>query len=274
MSQQIAELERRAGTRVVGRRPVRLTEAGTVLLQTEAEISTTMSRAAVELAALDAGETGRVRLGAFVSAAAAIAPPALARLSTSHPGVDITLHELEHSEIYDTVLRGDVDLAITVDYRHAPELAPKGVHQEHLADDPIRVVLPTRHPLAAARSVDPADVPSQTWITTTVNVGGLTSRPGSGNAESASRLNFVGQDFRTALNLVASGLGVALLPQLALQPPLVGVAVLPMRGPELVRRLYLARLDTRGVSTSVRRLEDHLRDAAAELSPGPSASGD
>lgn len=268
VSQQIAELERRVGARVVGRRPVRPTEAGTVLLATEAEITTTMSRAAVELAALEEGETGQVRLGAFISAAATIAPPALARLNTSHPGVDITLHELEQSEIYGTVLRGEVDLAITFDYQHAPEQAPKGVHQEHLADDPIRVVLPAQHPLAAARSIDPTDVPLGAWISTTVDVGDLTSHRVSGNPESASPLNFVGQDFRTALNLVASGLGMVLLPQLALQHPPPGVTVLPMRRPGLVRRLHLARLDTRGVSTSIQRLQDHLRESAADLSGG------
>ncbi|MET7551476.1 LysR substrate-binding domain-containing protein [Streptomyces sp. NPDC005479] len=72
-------------------------------------------------------------------------------------------------------------------------------------------------------------------------------------------------DFRTALNLVAAGLGVALLPRLLLLDAPPSVVVLPVRQPTLVRRLYTCRLDTRGVTASVRRLEMYLREAVAEL---------
>jgi DNA-binding transcriptional LysR family regulator len=265
VSQQVAELEKRIGARVVGRRPVRATEAGTVLLETEAAISTAMSRAATELAALAEGTVGEVRLGAFISAAASIAPPALARLRASHPGVHITLHELEQSQTHAALLRGELDLAITFDYEHAPGPAPDGIVREHLMDDPIMVVLPVGHPLAGADSVNPADVPSEAWINTAVDVAGLTSPPDADGAGTGHRLDFEGQDFRTALNLVAAGLGVALLPRLLLLDAPGTVVVVPIRQPKLLRRLYTCRLDTRSVTASIRRLEAYLREAAAEI---------
>jgi DNA-binding transcriptional LysR family regulator len=272
VSQQIAELERRVGTRVVGRRPVRLTEAGEVLLQTEAAISTSMSRAATELTALAEGAAGEVRLGAFISAAASVAPPALARLRATHPGVHITLHEMEQSETYAALLRGDLDLAITFDYQHAPETAPNEILEEPLMDDPIMVVLPAGHPLAEAGAINPADLPPEEWINTTVDVADLTSPPTGHDRGAQPRLAFEGQDFRTALSLVAAGLGVALLPRLALlhQPP--GAIVIPMDTPKLVRHLYTARLDTRAVTASIRRLEDCLREAAVHLCADPRTS--
>ncbi|HET6738433.1 MAG TPA: LysR substrate-binding domain-containing protein [Kribbella sp.] len=265
VSQQVAELERRVGARVVARRPVRATEAGQVLLDTEAAISASMSRATTELAALADGSVGEVRLGAFISAAASIVPPALARLRVSHPGVHITLRELEQCETHAQLFRGEIDLAITFDYEHAPGPVPTGLTQEHLVDDPIMVALPIGHPLAGSGSVTPADLPSNAWINTAVDFRDLAASPVDGDRGSGHRLDFDGMDFRTALNLVAAGLGVALLPRLLLLDAPPSVVVVPMRQPTLVRRLYTCRLDTKGVTASVSRLEKYLRHAAAEL---------
>lgn len=98
-----------------------------------------------------------------------------------------------------------------------------------------------------------------------VDVRDLAASPVGGDRGSGHRLDFDGMDFRTALNLVAAGLGVALLPRLLLLDAPPSVVVLPVRQPTLVRRLYTCRLDTRGVTASVRRLEMYLREAVAEL---------
>lgn len=265
VSQQVAELERRVGTQIVSRRPVRPTEAGLVLVETEAAISTSMSRAATELDALAEGTVGEVHLGAFISAAATVVPPALARLRTSHPGVHITLHEVEQSETHARLTRGELDLAVTFDYEHAPDPAPDGLVRKHLVDDPIMVVLPAGHALAGEDSIEPADVAANTWINTAVAVGGRVNAHPVEGAHGAESLDFDGQDFRTALNLVAAGLGVAMLPSLLLLDAPSNVAVLPVRHPRLVRRLYTCRLDTRGASAAVRQLEAYLHEEAAQL---------
>ncbi|MFD4957787.1 LysR family transcriptional regulator [Microbacterium sp. NPDC058389] len=265
VSQQIAELEKRVGARVVNRRPVLTTEAGQALLDAEAEISASMSRVATELAALAEGVGGRVRLGAFISAATSIVPPALARLRAAHPGVQIILRELEQSETHARLLQGDIDLAVTFDYEHAPRPVPAGLVQEHLMDDPIMVVVPATHPLAGAESVTLKDFPSDAWINTAVDYRDLAASPMIGDRGSGHRLDFNGMDFRTALNLVGAGLGVALLPRLLLWDAPKGVAALPLRQPTIVRRLYTCRLDTRGVPASIKRLETYLRETAADF---------
>lgn len=262
VSQQVAELERRVAARVVTRRPVRLTEAGQVLLDAEAAISTSMSSAATELTALAEGSAGVVRLGAFISAAATIAPASLARLRATHPGVHLILREMEQTETHAAVLRGDLDLAITFDYAHAATAAPPGVREEHLMDDPIMVVLPDRHTLADRDAVEPSDVGTHEWINTNIDVAGVT---GGDAADPPQALDFEGQDFRTALNLVAAGLGIALLPSLALHHAPPGAVARPMAGSALVRRLYTARLDTTKVRAPVRRLETCLHAVASEL---------
>lgn len=142
---------------------------------------------------------------------------------------------------------------------------PAGLTQEHLVDDPIMVVLPVGHPLAGAGRVNPADLPSDAWIYTAVDVRDLAASPLDGDRGSGHRLDFNGMDFRTALNLVAAGLGAALLPRLLLLDAPPSVVAMPLRQPTLVRRLYTCRLDTRGVTASIRRLETYLREAVSEL---------
>lgn len=98
-----------------------------------------------------------------------------------------------------------------------------------------------------------------------VDDAGLRSLIETENPTWTPRLDFEGQDFRTALNLVAAGLGTALLPQLLLHDLPAGVVALPMDRTTLVRRLFTRRLATRNVPTPIAQLEAHLRDAAAGL---------
>ena len=95
MSQQIAEIERRIGIRVLDRRPVRPTQAGQVLLQAELAVRTSTAIALQQLSALKKGRAGLVRLGAFASAAVGVVPCALASLRRTHPNVQVKLTQLE-----------------------------------------------------------------------------------------------------------------------------------------------------------------------------------
>ncbi|HRQ00803.1 MAG TPA: LysR substrate-binding domain-containing protein [Terrimesophilobacter sp.] len=264
VSQQLAELERRVGARVVTRRPVRATEAGEVLLAAASAIGSSMTRARTELAALAEGSIGQVRLGAFISAAASIVPPALARLRVEHPGVHIVLREVEQSETFALLTRDMLDLAVVFDYEHAPDEVPAGVVREPLIDDPIMVVLPVSHPAASSSTVSLDSVEPEGWIVTEVGAGELVSEGAPSVSSHPNRLDFQGQDFRTALNLVAAGLGVALLPRLLLRDLPAGVVVRDMApGQRIVRRLFTCRMETSVTPAPIRRLEGYLREAAA-----------
>lgn len=183
-----------------------------------------------------------------------------------HTSVHIALREPEQRETHALLFQGKIGPAITFDYEHAPGRYPPGSGKstEHLMDDPIMVVLPVGHPLAGADSVAPADLPSDAWINTTVDVRGLAASAVDRDRGNGHRLDFDPTDFRTALGLIAAGLGVALLPRLLPDAP-PGVVALPMRQPTVVRSLYTCRLDTRGVAASDRRLERCLRETVAEL---------
>ncbi|ONI75366.1 hypothetical protein ALI144C_40830 [Actinosynnema sp. ALI-1.44] len=266
VSQQIADLERRVGLRVLDRRPVRPTAAGKVLLRVAGEVRAAMSRAAAELTALDDGRAGSVRLSAFVSAANSIVPAALGMLRATHPGVDVSLTQLETADSYDGLLRGDVDLAVTFDYDRFPQPEPAGLHRTRLCRDPVVVALPATHPLADRKSVRLADLADESWIGTPVTdahlglLAELARSPGF-----KQRLAFDGDDFRTVLSLVAHGLGIAPLPTLALADTVDGVVAVPIAEKPLVRFLYTCRLATARTPSIVTRVEECLAAATKDV---------
>src|SRR4051794_37300908 len=94
VSQQIAALEREAGTRLVERsaRGVKLTDAGRALVGHADAILARLADAEQELEAISGVRGGRLRLAAFPSACATLMPLAVARFRERHPGVELSLH--------------------------------------------------------------------------------------------------------------------------------------------------------------------------------------
>src|SRR5215218_9249859 len=106
VSQQIAALEREAGTVLVERsaRGVRLTEAGSAVVRHAEAILARLAEAEAELEAIAGLRGGRLRLAAFESAAATVMPLAIARFSHAHPGVELSM-TLEEPEVAVAALR-------------------------------------------------------------------------------------------------------------------------------------------------------------------------
>jgi DNA-binding transcriptional LysR family regulator len=259
VSQHIAELERAAGQRLLQRRPVRATAAGRIAQRAARAAGTAIAAAETELRALQAGDAGTVRLAAFASAASALAAPALGDFARTHPAVHVTLVQLETPAAYDGLVAGRLDLAITFDYDLDPSPAPDAIVRTAIAGDPLLVALPAEHRLAGAPSVGLADLAGDAWIAAPLAglpLGVLRDARGVGFQP---RLRFEGDDFRAVLALVASGLGIALLPELAARDLPAGVALRPIAGSPLSRHLYTARLRTETTRPAVAALEAAIR---------------
>ena len=216
-------------------RGITLTEAGTRLLSHADAVASRLAAAGQEMDALRTLRTGRLRLTAFPSAAATLIPPALARLATAAPGLDVWLTELEPPEALTAVLAGDVDLAVLFHHPGAPgpDRHPDLVI-DILGDDPVRAVLPAHHRLAAPGRIrtplNLADLAGERWI-----AGCLRCRT---HLQALARtagfepdIRHTTDDYVVVQNLVAVGLAVALLPALALAAaPNTHVATVPISG--------------------------------------------
>jgi DNA-binding transcriptional LysR family regulator len=261
VSQQIAEIERRIGIRVLDRRPVRPTEAGQVLLQAELAVRTSTAIALQQLSALKKGRAGLVRLGAFASAAVGVVPCALAGLRRTHPNVQVKLTQLETELSYAQILRGDLDLALTFDYDRAPRKPPARVRRALVIKDPVLVVLPVAHRLAGREQVRLAELANDVWISSRVVAQELELLAQlSGTPGFKRRLEFDGDDFQTVLGLVDQGLGIALLPKLATLRASPSVVAKPLVENPLTRFIYTSRLKTREAPAALLAFEQKLAD--------------
>ncbi|MFI9161429.1 LysR family transcriptional regulator [Kitasatospora aureofaciens] len=268
VSQQIAELERRTGLRVLERRPVRPTPAGEVLLDAEQGVRSALAAASVELDAMRAGTAGRIRLAAFASAATSIVPKALAQLHTTYPDVRVSLSQLEPEAGYSRLKRGDMDLTLSYDYDFIPQPPPRTLRRTLVARDPVVAVVPTGHHLADRDVIDLASLASETWIAAPEAalrlelLAQIAKTPGF-----RARLEYEGDDFNTVLGFVAAGLCVAVMPQLALPRGTTQVVARPLAEPELTRFIYAVRIDTRHAPHALLALERMLAaQALAALS--------
>src|SRR5918912_2834898 len=155
VSQQVAALEREAGTTLLerGSRGVRLTDAGRALVSHADVILARIEAAEEELAAIAGLRGGRLRLASFQSAGATLVPRAVAAFRERHPGVELAMIEAEPDEASERLRAGDIDLALVYDFEHLPGMLDGELELTPLLEDPYDVILPRDHPLAKRRAL-------------------------------------------------------------------------------------------------------------------------
>src|SRR3954466_12758931 len=165
ISQQVAALEREAGTTLVDRnaRGIRLTDAGEALVRHAEAILARLAEAETELEAIAGVRGGRLRLAAFGWAASSIMPLAIATFSQRHPAVELSMTLLEPEDSLPMLRAGELDLAITFAAPATDEVMD-GISLQHLLAGPMFLVLPSDHPLAHKRNLRLGDVASDAWI--------------------------------------------------------------------------------------------------------------
>ena len=230
VGQHMQRLEREVGIPLLLRsvRGITLTEAGTALLVHADAMAARLSAAESELQALATLQQGTLSLVAFPSAAAVLVPPALAELAARAPDLDVRLTQAEPPEARAEVLAGNADLAVVFDHLDQPEHGD--LLTEKLFEDPLRAVLPAGHRLARrGKPVALADLAGERWI---AGCPRCEAHLMSATAEAGfvPDVRHRTDDYVVVQRLVAEGLAVTLLPQLALTAaPGRAVVALPIR---------------------------------------------
>lgn len=218
VSQHLRALEREVRCPLVLRQPrgVRLTDAGQALLAHADALAARLRSADEELAAIAQLRAGTVRLAAFPSASATIVPRALAAVSERHPGLDVHLQEAEPPEALERVRAGEADLALVFAYPDAEPVPTPELTAAPIAEDMIRVVVPAGHPAAGRDRVELAELRDERWVTGCVHCSEHLLRV-CADAGFAPDTRHTTDDYVVAQALVAEGLAVTLLPELALR---------------------------------------------------------
>jgi DNA-binding transcriptional LysR family regulator len=245
ISQHVAALERETGTQLVerGRRGVRLTDAGRVLVGHAEAILARIESAEAELAALSGLRGGRLRMMSFQSGGATLAPRAIAAFHERHPLVELSMLEAEPDEAGERLRAGEIDMALVYDHEATPDLLGPELELTHLLDDPYDAIVPAEHALATRRRLSLGDLGEEPWV-------GSTSTSGCRRITEAvcreagfePQVAFEADETLAAQALVAAGVGVTLLPRLALTAVHPGVVARTLRDAP-VRHVWAARLD-------------------------------
>ncbi|MDQ3915262.1 MAG: LysR family transcriptional regulator [Actinomycetota bacterium] len=242
VSQSLAALEREAKMPLFEKagRGLRPTEAGLLLAERAGAVRDQLVEAEAALQALRAGDAGHLRLAAFATAGAALVPRALAEFRNEHPGVELDLSIAETDDALAHLRSAKIDLAVIAEHSTVSDDPEDGLTYVGLLDDPYRVVLPRNHPAAARRTVALEDLADEPWIATASARCNCLQTVTTACARAGFVPHFAieADEFATTIGFVTAGLGVAMVPMLALSSLPDTVVSRRIRAHEPLRHVY------------------------------------
>ncbi|MGI5244570.1 LysR family transcriptional regulator [Dactylosporangium sp. CA-139066] len=299
VSRQMAALEAEFGARLFDRLPrgVALTEEGRCLLAHAEAVLDRLAAARREVHAVRDAVTGRLRVGAFATADAAVVPRAMSRFRAEHPAVEVSLVEGLTMRLLSALLAGDADVVLVNTSADRPFTDDRfGWH--HLADEPVLLAVRADHRLAARAGRRPglraggppgahapvvraararaagaddapagrgavvrwADLAGEPWVAGSLRPA-ETLLGASARLGFEPRIEFVVREWTAKFGFVAAGLGVTLVPALAAAVVPAGLRLLPLDPAEFPPRLIqAATLAGRTVPATVARFLAILQD--------------
>jgi DNA-binding transcriptional LysR family regulator len=238
VSRQVSALESEFGVVLFDRLPrgVRLTESGRCLLPHAASVGARLRVAGEDLQALRSLNAGRLRVGAFPTANTTLVPVAVAAFRLSHPAVSLSLSEGSVRDMVVQLAGGELDVALVTST--VPGLLD-GLELRHVMDDPMFVAMHPSHPCAGLAVVRLRELASEEWIAGSERLAD-TLFSGTQTAFEP-RIRYVVREWVAKQGFVAAGLGITLIPSLAVgsvRPDVVLVPLHPDDSP--VRRVFAA----------------------------------
>ncbi|MFJ7208924.1 LysR family transcriptional regulator [Streptomyces sp. NPDC098789] len=267
VSQQMAKLEREVGQPLLSKygRGVRLTDAGRLLADHAARIISQVELAQSDVEAQRGCVVGELRIGAFPTAMRGLLPRTLSALRAAHPELRARVTEQEPEQSMRAVVRGDLDLAVAIDWHNRRMPVPAELSRAHLLDDSVDIAMPAGHPMAERSRISLADFADDDWISwnegqfchewLVFTLRGLGVEP---------RIAHIAEEHHTQLAFVEAGLGVCVAPRLGRGPVPPAVRLLPVCD-TLRRHVYVVWRADADRRPSIRAAVAALRDAAALL---------
>ncbi|GLW50250.1 LysR family transcriptional regulator [Streptomyces sp. NBRC 14336] len=260
VSQQVAALERGLGTPVVVRstRGVTLTRAGRIMVGAAESVAAELEHAQQQVAALSTGRT-RLTVATFTSGGRLLLPAALTQLMAAHPRTVLHVREGEPEDTLPLVRQGAVDLALAYHFDGPLPVGPgPGLEWTPLLEDPLHVVLPQGHRLADHDALDLADLAAEPWVLGCLKTEAYLRRFAE-HVGFDPEIRGTTTDYFFARSLVAAGMGISLIPSIALTPGIPGVSTVPIKSPGPIRYIGVATLrgrDRPHVTTLIHTLRE------------------
>ncbi|MGQ9365918.1 LysR family transcriptional regulator [Azospirillum sp. A39] len=231
------EAELQAPLFVRSTRQVRLTAAGRVFLDKARAVLEAAREARASVSAVTGLERGTLAIGTVQSLPAFLDLPALlARFHALHPGIEVRLCQGGTDGLLDKVRGGQLDLAILPLCE-----PPAGIATTLIACEALVAACPPGHPLAGRENVPLAAVKDEPFVDFQADWGTrrLTDRAFL-HAGVERHTAFEVSDLDTVLDLVARGLGVALVPEAVAEARGDALGIARLAAPEICWELVVA----------------------------------
>ncbi len=262
VSQQLSALERAVGQPLLERvgRNVRFTDAGRVLADHARTVLDQVEAAHTALEQVAAQVRGEIAVAVFESVASTLLPAMLTLLGARHPELRLRTRQMEPHAVLDVLARGELDIAFTIDYPHAPAPQRDDIVRYTVTDDDFRLVVaaddPLRGPRVPLSSLSGRPMIAEPPGTSCGQCILVACRAAGFEPDLVHQL----EDYTTALHLVAAGHGSALVPDLGLEAVPPGLRVLDT-DPPVQRTIQLAYRCGSADRPAIRA----VRDAAVEV---------
>jgi LysR family transcriptional regulator, hydrogen peroxide-inducible genes activator len=259
LSQQIHKLEDELGAKLFDRLPrsARLTQFGKAFLPKAQAILRQIGEARVEIREMASVESGEVVLGAIPTIAPYLLPPMLSSFGRQHPSVSVSIVEEITPTLLERLHEGTIDLALLALPVAGDELISSELMQESLF-----VVLPEKHAFANRRSLTLDDLREEPFL---LLKEGHCFRENTLQACRQSRINpkvvFESGQFATILAMVSAGMGVSVVPQMAVTE-MPGCRFVKINDARSQRRIGVVRLKYRYPTRAQLALLEHLQKVA------------
>ncbi|WEK39133.1 MAG: LysR family transcriptional regulator [Candidatus Brevundimonas colombiensis] len=267
LSQQIRRLEDEIGARLFHRltRGVELTEAGRAFLPFARASLQAADQAMIVARRAARGELGRIAIG-FTSSASfnPLVTAVIGRFRDAYPDLELDLHEQATSRLIESLRAGDLHLA----FLRAADDELVGLRRTPLPDEPLWAALPVRHRLAGQGRISLADLAGDPFILYPRANGRLLYDAiiaACGRSGFSPRIAQEAPQMASTVNLVAAGVGVALVPASMRQIKAPGVAYTQLSGTPPVAALSLVQAPDAGLNPAIRHLLRCLEDLRIEV---------
>jgi DNA-binding transcriptional LysR family regulator len=270
LSQQIRQLEEELGCLLLARtrRRVELTPAGEAFLRDARAILAELDGAVATARRIDAGQSGRLRIGFVGSALVSLLPGIVQRFRAARPNVEVELRERSTIEQVDGLARGLVDVGLV-----PLPVEEDDLHAEVLLRERTIAALPAGHPLARLRRVPLGRLAAEPFVMfPRAQAPGFHDRLIASLTATGSPPRIVqnATEMQTIVGLVATGIGVSLVPASVEHLALQGVAYRPVTGGPVVELAAITRsTEDSPVVHAFLELARELRDGDASPAATP-----
>lgn len=272
VSRQVAAIEAAAGAPLFDRlaRGVRLTEAGTVLVEHATAAFAALDEAETAIARIRDRLAGRLVLGSIPAAMTVLVPRAIARLSRVNPDLEVLLRAYSTPTVVQQVRDGLVDVGVIAVGEELPPYDLEGLRCDVLLIGELRVAVPADHRFAGRDRVHVDEIRREPWI---VSEADGEDEPifGAWPTLTDARVSYAVRDWPSRLGMVAAGLGIAVMPNIGAASVPSGVVVIDVEDPAHSKRSAVA-LTPEAPTAAARAMVSALRTEAARIALSRSGS--